>query len=489
MNQQMDNQLPEGWVEASLGELNQYQASTVQPEKFAKTTFELYSVPAFPEKIPEILQGESIGSSKQLVLSKDVLICKINPRINRVWVVKDIKQYQQIASSEWIVFRQPALNERYFGYYFQSLRFRNLLCADVTGVGGSLTRAQPKKVATFELPLPPLAEQHYLADKLDSLLARIQTVSDQLAAVPALLKQFRQSVLADAVSGKLTAEWRNKNELSISNYQEISQQEKQDKLDKRKIKTASLPHEFAPSITLPESWRWLSLDEACYKITDGTHHSPKSYATGDFMYVTSKNVREGYLDLSNITYVDKATHQEIFSRCNVAYQDVLYIKDGVNTGLSCVNTIEEEISLLSSVAVFKPCSFLHPFYLQHYLNSPVGRQVMLDLMGGTAIKRLTLQKIINSPIPIPPLTEQTEIVRRVEALFALADQIEQQSRAAAERVALLTQSVLAKAFRGELSEQWRCEHPDLISGDNSAAALLARIQAERAATGKKSRRA
>lgn len=114
---------------------------------------------------------------------------------------------------------------------------------------------------------------------------------------------------------------------------------------------------------------------------------------------------------------------------------------------------------------------------------------MLDLMGGTAIKRLTLQKIINSPIPIPPLTEQTEIVRRVEALFALADNIEQQSRAAAERVALLTQSVLAKAFRGELSEQWRREHPDLISGDNSAAALLARIQAERAATGKKSRRA
>ena len=95
---------------------------------------------------------------------------------------------------------------------------------------------------------------------------------------------------------------------------------------------------------------------------------------------------------------------------------------------------------------------------------------MLDLMGGTAIKRLTLQKIINSPIPIPPLTEQTEIVRRVEALFALADNIEQQSRAAAERVALLTQSVLAKAFRGELSEQWRREHPDLISGDNSAAA-------------------
>ena len=86
------------------------------------------------------------------------------------------------------------------------------------------------------------------------------------------------------------------------------------------------------------------------------------------------------------------------------------------------------------------------------------------------------------------LDEQTEIVRRVEQLFAYADSIEQQAKAAKERVDNLTQAILAKAFRGELTADWRAANPDLISGDNSAAALLARIQAERAQSAKKSRK-
>ncbi len=83
-------------------------------------------------------------------------------------------------------------------------------------------------------------------------------------------------------------------------------------------------------------------------------------------------------------------------------------------------------------------------------------------------------------ISLPSIETQTEIVRRVEQLFAYADTIEQQTKAAKERVDKLTQAILAKAFRGELTADWRAANPDLISGDNSAAALLARIQAERA---------
>ena len=128
-----------------------------------------------------------------------------------------------------------------------------------------------------------------------------------------------------------------------------------------------------------------------------------------------------------------------------------------------------------------------PMFLKMVLLSNY-EQTRREAVGGNQ-PNLNLSKVKSIVLLTPSILEQTEIVRRVEALFALADQIEQQSRAAAERVALLTQSVLAKAFRGELSAQWRCEHPDLISGDNSAAALLARIQAEREATGKKSRRA
>ncbi|HGX5114187.1 TPA: restriction endonuclease subunit S, partial [Escherichia coli] len=102
---------------------------------------------------------------------------------------------------------------------------------------------------------------------------------------------------------------------------------------------------------------------------------------------------------------------------------------------------------------------------------------------------LNLNKVREIPILLPSLPEQHEIVRRVEQLFAYADTIEKQVNNALARVNNLTQSILAKAFRGELTAQWRAENPELISGENSAAALLEKIKAERAASwGKKASR-
>jgi len=91
-------------------------------------------------------------------------------------------------------------------------------------------------------------------------------------------------------------------------------------------------------------------------------------------------------------------------------------------------------------------------------------------------------------VPVPPLPEQHEIVRRVEELFALADQIEKRVEEARSRAKHLTQSILAKAFRGELTAQWRAEHPELVSGENSAQALLERIRAARAQAPEKGKR-
>jgi type I restriction enzyme S subunit len=101
------------------------------------------------------------------------------------------------------------------------------------------------------------------------------------------------------------------------------------------------------------------------------------------------------------------------------------------------------------------------------------------LTGTTGRAKLTQGALNVLPIGLPPEHEQTEIVRRVEQLFAFADQIEQQVKNAQSRVNNLTQSILAKAFRGELTADWRAANPDLITGENSAQALLAKIKAER----------
>jgi type I restriction enzyme S subunit len=133
-----ERELPVGWQQATIGDLNTYKSLMVNPQDAPEATYELYSVPTFPTRLPEIVVGSEIGSTKQVVESKDVLICKINPRINRVWNVGDKTVYQQIASSEWIVLRSPWLDSSYLRNVFAAPFFREILCEGVTGVGGSV---------------------------------------------------------------------------------------------------------------------------------------------------------------------------------------------------------------------------------------------------------------------------------------------------------------------------------------------------------------
>jgi type I restriction enzyme S subunit len=114
------------------------------------------------------------------------------------------------------------------------------------------------------------------------------------------------------------------------------------------------------------------------------------------------------------------------------------------------------------------------------LQSPGGYRALAEKTKGVAQRGINLADVKRFVTPLPSLDEQNEIVRRVEGLFASADATERQVNKALERVNYLTQSILAKAFRGELTEQWRKENSELISGENSAEALLKKIKAERA---------
>jgi type I restriction enzyme S subunit len=199
-------------------------------------------------------------------------------------------------------------------------------------------------------------------------------------------------------------------------------------------------------------WARCRLIDACLLITDGTHHSPPNGPTGAFKYVTAKNIKSNGLDLSEITFVDAVTHREIFKRAPASKGDVLYIKDGATTGVAAVNTLDEQFSLLSSVALLKTRpELLGDVYLARWLNSPVARGEMLGQMSGSAIRRLTLGKIGEAEIELPPRAEQRRIVAKIDALSARS----KGARADLYRVEALAarakQAVLAAAFRGELS--------------------------------------
>ena len=148
----------------------------------------MYSVPIYETGHPEFLRGDEIGSNKVSVQKDDILLCKINPRINRVWVVADESDYPSIASSEWIVIRTPEYNPSFLAWYFKSPKFKQLMVSEVTGIGGSLTRAQPKAVAEYPVPILPMEEQNEIAIILDKAANIILSRKQQLSALDDLIK-------------------------------------------------------------------------------------------------------------------------------------------------------------------------------------------------------------------------------------------------------------------------------------------------------------
>ena len=173
---------------------------------------------------------------------------------------------------------------------------------------------------------------------------------------------------------------------------------------------------FGDPVTNEKGWEVKKLEEVCDKINDGTHNSPKNEPVGEYMYVTAKNIKESGIILDNITYVDAETHNAIYDRCNPEYGDVLYIKDGVTTGIATINNLREPFSLLSSVALLKPSKNILNYFLKAVLNMPTMYTRIRSNMGGAAITRLTLVKINNIKIPVPPLTLQQLFAQRIELI-------------------------------------------------------------------------
>ena len=160
-------QLPDNWAYLSLSDINSYKSSTVTPANMPEQLYDLYSVPIFSTLTPENIYGGEIGSAKQVINKGDVLLCKINPHLNRVWEIIEDSHNVQIASSEWIVVRSELHHPSFLKWYFNSPKFRALLSSQVSGVGGSLTRAQPAIVKGYLVPVPPMEEQARISKAIE----------------------------------------------------------------------------------------------------------------------------------------------------------------------------------------------------------------------------------------------------------------------------------------------------------------------------------
>lgn len=208
---------------------------------------------------------------------------------------------------------------------------------------------------------------------------------------------------------------------------------------------------------LPEGWEKAKLEEKLAVLKDGTHFSPQS-KSGPFMYLTSKNIRFGNLNLDNVTFISEEDHRKIYKGSPVKYGDVLLTKDGANTGNAAINSLDFEFSLLSSVAYLRGKSeLLLNNYLLHLLLSPIGQSKIKSEMAGQAITRLTLKKIGSLTFVFPPLPEQKKIAQilstwdnAISATERLLENSQQRKKALMQQ--LLTGKQRLPGFEGEWRE-------------------------------------
>jgi type I restriction enzyme S subunit len=308
-----------------------------------------------------------------------------------------------------------------------------------------------------------------------------------LADAPNGVRKLRELILQLAVQGKLVPQDPEDEPASV--LLERIKVKKERLIKEGVIKKSKKPspiNDHDKHFELPEKWEWARLGNTLFKLTDGTHHSPTNMESGEYKYVTAKNIKNDGIQLSNITYVTKEVHGEIFSRCNPEKGDLLYIKDGATTGIAAINNLDEPFSMLSSVALLKLPKEILNRYLLHVLRSAFFYDLMREGMSGVAITRVTLTKMNNALVPLPPLAEQHRIVAKVDQLMSLCDELEARQQKQQQRRVRLNNAALDALLTThephEFADHWQristnfdllYDHPETIAKLRAAILQLA----------------
>jgi type I restriction enzyme S subunit len=302
----------------------------------------------------------------------------------------------------------------------------------------------------YELPYFDIDTQIEIKNQFVNSEKLKSSLTTELNEQICLVKKLRQQFLQDAVQGKLVEQ--NKKDEPASELLKKIKAEKEKLIAEKKIKKEKELPPIKPEeipFEIPENWVWCRLKDVCLKITDGTHFSPTNIETGEFKYITAKNIKDSGIDLTKISYVTKEVHQEIYARCNPEYGDILYIKDGATTGIVTLNDLKEEFSMLSSVALIKLPSNINNRFLMHLMRSPFYYNFTRQDMSGVAITRVTLDKIQKAIFPLPPFAEQNRIVQKLDELMQYCNELEESIKQSESQNEKLLQQVLREALRKE----------------------------------------
>jgi type I restriction enzyme S subunit len=350
------------------------------------------------------------------------------------------------------LFLNRNIENSYIIYWYRSIH--RLL--ESLGTGTTVKGIRLEVLKSLELPLPSFAEQRQIASQLDTLLEKVVTLKAHLDNIQTILIRFRQSVLAAATSGRLTTEWRGSKSISFSQSPVTIGAESED---------------------APKGWNWENLIDLA-ELESG--HTPRKtvpdyWTGGDVFWISLQDIRSAHgTVIEDTKYKPTMLGIEKSSARLLPAGTVCFSRD-ISVGYTTI--MGKSMSTTQHFANWICGKKLSNKYLMFALMA--AKDHLVRSGQGTTVKTIYMPALKKFRLLLPPLEEQLEIIRCLEKLFAFTDVIEQRVKAAKMQVDNLSQSILAKAFCGELTAEWREKNHKLISGENSAEALLLRIKSER----------
>lgn len=483
----MKSNLPQGWYWGTVADIYDAVKTTINPTSSKSLSYIGLEHLSKGGGIDSISSSEELQSIKTVFQAGDVLYGKLRPYLNKHAVV----DFAGVCSTDILVFRsKDKYPTRLLDFYLGSPSVVQYASEHSKGI--NLPRVNAGALLAMPMPIPPLEEASRIVAQLDALMQKLEASQERLDKLPDLLKKFRQAVLAAAVSGKLTEAWRaqqSQGETGADLLDRIRTERRGQWEDKQRAKLSGkqlnlngswkskYEEPAAPDTSelpeLPQGWTWCRLDNVAEMCLGKMLDNAKNQGTPQ-PYMGNINVRWGAFDLEDLKTMRFTPDEN--ERYSIEKGD-LVICEGGEPGRAAVWESESSIKIQKALHRVRPNhAFLTSYFLYYNLRLDAITHRLDSYFTGTGIQHFTGKALARYVIPIPPRSEQQEIIRQVNHYFSLADQLETRFEQAAALVEQLPQALLAKAFSGLLVPQ----DPD----DEPASALLERLHAEPATPAK-----
>ena len=404
----MMNKIPKGWEVKKLGEICEINPKTeilLLNESDEVSFIPMASVEAETNIFTESKSKFSkVKKGYTKFRDNDILFAKITPCMEngKICIVNNLKFGIGFGSTEFHVIR-PNKNtlSKYIYYFVSQISFRQMAQIYMTGAVGQ-RRVPSKILENFKIPLPPLSEQKAIADKLDDSFAKIENAITNLINAKENLKLYKQSVLKSAFNGDL------------------------------------LPN------TSPTHWEVKKLGEIC-EITMG--QSPK----GENVFENSQSLNGLEFHQGKICFTDKFISKSKFITSDIRkIAEVGSILLCVRAPVGVINLTERKIAIGRGLCALKANNQNNNFLYYYLLGL---KQYFESKATGSTFSAITLNIVKNCEIPLPPLSEQNLIVAEIDRRFAIVDKTLNLIDKSIQNAKNLKQSILKKAFSGELRSE------------------------------------